>query len=60
MLNTFEAYQKGLEDGRMIALDMLNSALNINAENLGAAVAHVHILQNQFERAKKELHTDWK
>ena len=60
MLNSFEAYNKGLEDGRKIALDMLNSALKISADNLGAAVAHAQIIQNQIDRAKRELNTDWK
>lgn len=61
MLNAMEAYAKGLEDGKQIALEMLNSALEINAENIGAAIAHALIMQNQFKRMKKEHQTsDWK
>ena len=54
MLNAMEAYAKGLEDGKQIALEMLNSALNIQAENIGHAIAHVMILNNQLAKAKQD------
>mgnify|MGYP006282955333 CR=1 FL=1 len=49
MLNATEAHQKGLDAGIELALKMLNEALEIQAESLGAAIAHAEIMKRQMK-----------
>lgn len=54
MLNTTDAHQRGLDEGMQIALNMLNEALNIQAENLGQAIAHVEIMRRQMKYLRED------
>ena len=54
MLNATEAHQKGLDAGIELALKMINEALNIQAESLGAAIAHVEIMSRQLKYLRED------
>ena len=70
MITAIEAHYRGLEEGKGIALLMLNAALDIQAENIGQAINPVMVLRNQLAKAKQDYesmkfdnqpsYADWK
>ncbi len=54
MLSATEAHQKGLDAGIDLALKMINETLGIQAESLGAAIAHVEIMSRQLKYLRED------